>query len=69
MDVAMPFVPRKLGPKLETSAEGEVLEDGTIVVELKSTQSGEGFILPEGRKTILRAKRVARSATELKTKE
>ena len=69
MDVAMPFAPRKLGPKLETIADGEVLEDGTIVVELRSTQTGEGFVLPEGRKTILRAKRVAREATELKTKD
>jgi hypothetical protein len=66
MDVAAPFMPRKFGPKLETIAEGEVLEDGIIVVELKSTQTGEGFVLPEGRKTILRAKRVARKATELK---
>jgi hypothetical protein len=67
MDVNAPFMPRKFGPKLETIADGEVLADGTIVVELRSTQSGEGFVLPEGRKTILRAKRVARSATELKT--
>lgn len=66
MDVNAPFMPRKFGPKLETIADGEVLEDGTIVVELKSKQTGEGFVLPEGRRTILRAKRVARSATELK---
>jgi len=66
MDVNAPFMPRKFGPKLETIADGEVLEDGTIVVELKTTQTGEGFELPEGRRTILRAKRVARKATELK---
>lgn len=69
MDVNAPFMPRKFGPKLETIADGEVLEDGTIVVELKSKQTGEGFVLPEGRKTILRATRVARSPTELKTPE
>ena len=69
MDVSAPWIPRKMGPKLETIADGEVLEDGTIVVELRSTQTGEGFELPEGRKTVLRATRVARSATELKTPE
>lgn len=67
MDVQAPYMPRKFGPKLDTIAEGEVHEDGTIVVEIKTKQlSGDGFVLPEGRKTILRARRVARSPTELK---
>jgi hypothetical protein len=45
-----------------------VLPDGSIKLEIRSTVIGEGFTLPEGRKTIVVAKRVARSPTELKKK-
>jgi hypothetical protein len=64
----MPFAPRYAGPVINAVAQGVVREDGTIDFEIKSTLTGEGFTLPEGRKTTLRAKRVARSPHELKTK-
>ncbi|MEN8158807.1 MAG: hypothetical protein ABFS41_01900 [Myxococcota bacterium] len=66
LDVAMPFTPRMAGPVLDSVAEGEVLEDGTLVMEVRSEVIGEGFTLPEGRKTTVRATRVARKPTELK---
>jgi len=68
LDVAVPYAPRTTGPVLEASAVGEVLADGSIKLEIRSTLTGEGFTLPEGRKTIVVAKRVARSPTELKKK-
>jgi len=68
LDVAVPFAPRTAGPVLDATAEGEVLADGAIKLEIRSTVIGEGFTLPEGRKTIVIAKRVARSPTELKKK-
>ena len=68
LDVAMPFAPRYAGPVINAVAQGVVREDGTIDFEIKSTLTGENFTLPEGRKTTLRAKRVARSPHELKTK-
>ena len=46
-----------------------MLEDGTLVMEVRSEVIGEGFTLPEGRKTTVRATRVARKPTELKTKK
>jgi hypothetical protein len=49
-------------------AEGEVLPDGALKLEIRSTVTGEGFTLPEGRKTVVIAKRVARSPHELKKK-
>jgi hypothetical protein len=66
LDVAVSFAPRVAGPILDATAEGEVLRDGTIKLEIRSTLKGEGFTLPEGRKTIVIAKRVARSAAEPK---
>jgi hypothetical protein len=68
LDVAVPFAPRYAGPVINAVAKGVVRDDGTIDFEIKSTLTGEGFTLPEGRKTTLRAKRVARSPHELKTK-
>jgi hypothetical protein len=66
LDVAMPFTPRMAGPVLDSVAEGEVLEDGTLVMVVRSEVIGEGFTLPEGRKTTVKAKRVARKPTDLK---
>lgn len=68
LDVAVPFAPRTAGPVLDAVAEGEVLPDGAIKLEIRSTVKGEGFTLPEGRKTVVIAKRVARSPHELKKK-
>ena len=68
LDVAVPFAPRTAGPVLDATADGEVLPDGAIKLEIRSTVIGQGFTLPEGRKTIVIAKRVARSPTELKKK-
>jgi hypothetical protein len=68
LDVAVPFAPRTAGPVLDATAQGEVLPDGVIKLEIRSTVIGEGFTLPEGRKTIVIAKRVARRPTELKKK-
>ena len=68
LDVAVPFAPRTAGPILDATATGEVLPDGALKLEIRSTLIGEGFTLPEGRKTIVVAKRVARSPTELKKK-
>ena len=68
LDVAVPFAPRTAGPVLDAVAEGEVLADGALKLEIRSTVTGEGFTLPEGRKTVVIAKRVARSPHELKKK-
>ncbi len=68
LDVAVAGAPRTAGPVLDAVAHGEVLADGTIKLEIRSEVIGEGFTLPEGRKTIVVAKRVARSPTELKKK-
>jgi len=68
LDVAVPFAPRTAGPILDAVATGDVLADGSIKMEIRSTVIGEGFTLPEGRKTIVIAKRVARSPHELKKK-
>ena len=68
LDVAVPFAPRFAGPVMSAVAEGVVREDGSIRMEIRSTLTGEGFTLPEGRKTVVVAKRVARSPHELKKK-
>lgn len=68
LDVAVPGAPKRAGPVLDAVANGEVREDGSIQLEIRSTLVGEGFTLPEGRKTTVVAKRVARSPTELKKK-
>lgn len=68
LDVAVAGAPRTAGPVLDAVAEGEVLPDGTLKLEIRSTVIGEGFTLPEGRKTTVLAKRVARSPHELKKK-
>jgi hypothetical protein len=68
LDVSVPFAPRTAGPVLDATASGEVLPDGSLKLEIRSTLIGEGFTLPEGRRTIVVAKRVARSPTELKKK-
>jgi hypothetical protein len=68
LDVAGPGAPRTAGPVLDATAQGEVLPDGTLKLEIRSTVIGEGFTLPEGRKTTVIATRVARKATELKKK-
>lgn len=68
LDVAAPGAPRTAGPILDATANGEVLADGTIKLEIRSQVIGEGFTLPEGRKTIVIATRVARSPHELKKK-
>jgi len=69
LDVAVPFAPRTAGPVLDATANGEVLADGSLKLEIRSTLVGEGFTLPEGRRTIVVAKRVARSPTELSKKK
>ncbi len=69
IDVSAPYMPKKFGPKLDAMAEGEVIEDGMLLFEIRSTVIGEGFTLPEGRTTVVRATRVARSPFELKKKE
>jgi hypothetical protein len=53
---------------LDATASGEVLPDGSLKLEIRSTLTGEGFTLPEGRRTVVVAKRVARKPTELKKK-
>jgi len=68
LDVAAPYAPRYAGPVVNAVAEGLVRDDGSIEFEIRSTLTGEGFTLPEGRKTVLHAKRVARSPYELKKK-
>jgi hypothetical protein len=68
LDVAVPFAPRTAGPVLDATATGEVLRDGSLKLEIRSTLTGEGFTLPEGRRTIVVAKRVAKSPTEPKKK-
>jgi hypothetical protein len=68
LDVAVPFAPRTAGPVLDATATGEVLPDGSLKLEIRSTLTGEGFTLPEGRRTVVVAKRVARKPTELKKK-
>ncbi len=68
LDVAVPFAPRTAGPVLDATANGEVLADGSLKLEIRSTLTGEGFTLPEGRRTVVVAKRVARSPHELKKK-
>jgi hypothetical protein len=66
LDVAAPYTPRTAGPVLDAKAQGEVLADGTLALEVRSTVIGEGFTLPEGRRTTVKAKRIARKPTELK---
>ena len=66
VDVEAAFMPKKFGPTLAAVAEGEVVEEGVITFEIRTTLTGEGFTLPENRKTVVRATRVARKATELK---
>ena len=68
LDVSVNYAPRTAGPVLDATASGEVLEDGSLKLEIRSTLHGEGFTLPEGRRTIVVAKRVARHPTELKKK-
>jgi hypothetical protein len=66
LDVAGPFTPRTVGPVLQSTTEGEVLPDGTLILKVRSDLIGEGFTLPKGRTTTVKATRVARKATELK---
>lgn len=68
LDVGVHYAPRTAGPVLDATASGEVLADGSLKLEIRSTLVGEGFTLPEGRRTLVVAKRVARSPTELKKK-
>ena len=68
MDVNAPMMPKKYGPKLRSRSTGKVLEDGTLEFQLRTEVIGEGFTLPEGRKTTVRARRIARSPFEPKTK-
>lgn len=69
LDVSVHYAPRTAGPVLDATATGEVLSDGSLKLEIRSTLVGEGFTLPEGRRTIVVAKRVARSPSELKKKK
>ena len=66
VDVEAAYMPKKFGPTLAAVAEGRVVEEGVLEFEIRTTLSGEGFTLPEKRRTVVRATRVARSATELK---
>lgn len=66
VDVSAAYMPKKFGPTLDAVAEGRVVGDGQLEFEIRSTVIGEGFTLPEGRRTIVRATRIARKATELK---
>ena len=60
IDAEAAYIPKKFGPTLDAVAEGQVVEDGVIEFEIRSTLTGEGFTLPEGRRTVVRATRVAR---------
>ena len=69
LDVAVPFAPRYRGPGARRRRRRAwCAPTARIELEIRSTLTGEGFTLPEGRKTIVVAKRVARSPTELKKK-
>ena len=68
VDVSAAYMPKKYGPMMAAVAEGKVVSEGVLEFEIRSTLRGEGFTLPEGRKTVVRATRVARKATDLKTK-
>jgi hypothetical protein len=68
LDVSVAYAPRTAGPVLDATANGEVLHDGSLKLEIRSTLHGEGFTLPEGRRTVVVAKRVARHPAELKKK-
>lgn len=68
LDVAVAGAPKRAGPVLDAVAKGEVVSDGVLKLEINSTVIGEGFTLPEGRKTVVVAKRVARRPHELKKK-
>ncbi len=69
LDVAVPFAPRRAGPVLDATVAGKLIKDGVIEMRIHSTLTGEGFTLPEGRKTVVTATRVARRPTELKKKK
>ena len=66
VDVSAAYMPKKFGPTFDAVAEGKVVSEDVLEFELRSTLTGEGFTLPEKRRTVVRATRVARSATELK---
>ena len=68
VDVKAAYMPKKFGPTLEAVALGEVVAEGVIEFEIRSTVVGEGFTLPVNRRTVVRATRVARSPLELKNK-
>ncbi len=68
IDAEAAYIPKKFGPTLDAVAEGRVIADGVLEFEIRTTLIGEGFTLPEKRRTVVRATRVARSATELKKK-
>jgi hypothetical protein len=68
VDVKAAYMPKKFGPMLEAVALGEVVAEGVIEFEIRSTVVGEGFTLPVNRRTVVRATRVARSPLELKNK-
>jgi hypothetical protein len=66
VDVDAAYIPKKFGPTFAAVAEGKVVEEGVLEFEIRTTLSGEGFTLPEKRRTAVRATRVARKPTELK---
>lgn len=68
IDVAAPYMPKRAGPRFDTVADGEVVGDGKLEMTISSTLTGEGFTLPQNRRTTVTATRVARKATDLKTK-
>jgi hypothetical protein len=68
LDVAVPFAPRRAGPILDAKVVGKIASEGVLELHITSEVIGEGFTLPEGRKTVVVAKRVARKPTELKKK-
>ena len=48
LDVAVPFAPRTAGPVLDATAEGEVLADGAIKLEIRSTRDRRGLHAARG---------------------
>ncbi len=67
VDVSAPYMPKEAGPTFQATSSGDIKPDGEIHFDMKSDTDLFG---PGGdRVTTLRAVRVARKPTELKTKK
>ncbi len=67
VDVAAPYMPKEAGPTFKATSSGDIVEDGEIHFSMKSDT--DVFGPGANRVTTLKAVRVARKPTELKTKE